>query len=177
MGKTTLINDLTNKYQDYNSEDEAYYNLLNEKDHETTQEPTLENLIEQLDFSIKKINKYDDSENIIFDRCPIDFISYAMINAAEEQIDLNEYEIAERFPEIIETMQTLDLVIFLPITKDNKIVYTEENPTYRDKADLNFKKIYHEDKYNLFPEYNHPKIIEIWGDPITRVKKIESYIT
>ena len=64
----------------------------------------------------------------------------------------------------------------MPITKENSIVYTEENPAYRRAADKWFKQLYREDTCDIFPRYNHPKIIELAGDTLTRLKKLENYI-
>ncbi len=74
-------------------------------------------------------------------------------------------------------MNTLDLILFLPITKEHFIEYTEENPAYRKVADKYFKEIYREEVCDVFPRYDHPKIIETWGDRVTRIKNIESYLS
>jgi hypothetical protein len=92
-------------------------------------------------------------------------------------VDINESEVAERFPDIKEALNHLDLIVFLPITKENFIDYPEENPTYRKAADKNFKKLYRDEICNIFPKYGHPKIIEISGDRASRIKKLESYLT
>jgi hypothetical protein len=173
MGKSTLIKDFIEKYPDYKCEIEPYYKLQDEKTMELSLEPSLESLLEQLDYSIKQVNELANEHNIIFDRCPIDYIAYAMCEAS---IDINNSEIFERFPEVKEALNNLDMILFLPITKEHLIEYTEENPAYRIAADKCFKKIYRDDIYDIFPRYNHPKIIEIWGDRLARIKKIESYI-
>ena len=73
-------------------------------------------------------------------------------------------------------LNTLDLILFLPIPKENSIEYTEENPAYRKLADKFFKKLYRDDMCDIFPSYGHPKIIELWGDQLTRIKKLETYL-
>jgi hypothetical protein len=62
------------------------------------------------------------------------------------------------------------------IVDENPIKYAEENPVYRKKIDKYFKKIYRDDICDVFPQYNHPKIIEIFGDRLSRVKKLENYL-
>ena len=143
---------------------------------ELSLEPSLESLIEQLDYSIEQLNETENEHNIIFDRCPIDFIAYAMVNLAEDSVDIYDSEVSERFSEVKDALNTLDLIIFLPITKENSIDYTEENPVYRKTADKYFKKIYRDDVCDVFPRYGHPKIIENWGDRVERIRKIESYL-
>ena len=176
MGKSTLIEDFIKKHPNYKCEIEPYYKLQDEKTMELSLEPSLDSLLEQLDYSIEQLNQHANEHHIIFDRCPIDFIAYAMCAPDHDSVDINDSEISERFPEVKEALNNLDLIVFLPITKENSIVYTEENPAYRKAADKYFKKIYRDDICDIFPRYGHPKIIEIWGDRLMRIKKLESYI-
>lgn len=176
MGKSTLINDFIKAHPDYKSEDEPYYKLQDEKVMELSLEPSLDSLIEQLDFSIKQLNQCENDLNVIFDRCPVDFIAYAMCVTNQDSIDINDSEISDSFSEVKEALNNLDLIVFLPMTKEHIIEYSEENPVYRKLADKCFKKIYRDDICDIFPKYDHPKIIEILGDRLTRIRKIESYL-
>jgi hypothetical protein len=173
MGKTTLIDDFIKVRSDYKYEIEPYYKLQEEKSVELFLEPTLDSLMEQLDYSIEQLNRCETERNIILDRCPIDYIAYAMYIAGQDVFDINDSEVSERFTHVKEALNSLDLIVFLPITKEHTIEYTEENPSYRKKVDECFKEIYRDDMYDLFPSYNHPKIIEIYGDRLTRIKKLE----
>lgn len=176
IGKSTLIEDFIKQHPDYKCEIEPYYELQNEKSMELSLEPSLDSLLEQLDFSIFQINESENEKNIIFDRCPVDFLAYAMCTLDQDDININDSEVVERFPDIKSALNNLDLIVFLPITKENSIEYTEENPAYRRLADKFFKKIYRDDICDIFPRYNHPKIIEIYGDRIVRLKNLESYL-
>lgn len=175
MGKSTLIEDFIKHHPNYQLELEPYYKLQDEKTMELSLEPSLDNLLEQLDYSINQFNECDN-KNVIFDRCPVDFLAYAIGALDQDFIDINESEVSERFPEIKEALNTIDLIVFLPISNENDIEYTEESPAYRQAADKNFKKIYRDDIYDIFPRYGHPKIIELTGDCVTRLKKLESYL-
>jgi len=176
IGKSTLIEDFIKKHPEYKSEIEPYYNLQNEKSMELSLEPSLDSLLEQLDYSIHQLNKCANEKNVIFDRCPVDFIAYAICALDQDDIDINDSEISERFPDIKAALNNLDLILFLPITKENSIEYTEENPAYRKLADKCFKKLYRDDICDIFPRYNHPKVIEIYGDRFARIKIFESYL-
>ncbi|OAI49283.1 hypothetical protein AYO45_02970 [Gammaproteobacteria bacterium SCGC AG-212-F23] len=176
IGKTTLIEDLIKAHPNYKHEIEPYYKLQDEKMMELSLEPSLESLLEQLDYSIDQINKLANEPNVVFDRCPVDFIAYAMCVTDQDSIDINDTEVSERFPAVKEALDHLDLIVFLPITKENSIEYTEENPAYRKAADKCFKKIYRDDICDIFPRYGHPKIIEVFGDRITRLRILESYL-
>ena len=176
IGKSTFIEDFIKKHPEYKPEIEPYYNLQNEKSMELSLEPSLDSLLEQLDYSIDQLNECTNEKNVIFDRCPVDFIAYAMCALDQDGIDINDSEISGQFPDIKAALNNLDLILFLPITKKNSIEYTEENPAYRKLADKCFKKIYRDDICDIFPKYNHPKVIEIYGDRLARIKILEGYL-
>lgn len=177
IGKSTLVEDFIKAHPDYKYEIEPYYKLQDEKMMELSLEPSLDSLLEQLDYSINQINNLSNEKNVIFDRCPVDFIAYAMCMTDQDSLDINDSEVSERFPEVKEALNNLDLIVFLPIAKENSINYTEENPAYRKAADKCFKKIYRDDICDIFPRYDHPRIIEIVGDRRARIKTLESYLT
>lgn len=174
IGKSTLIDDFIKLHPEYTIEIEPFYQLQDEQEMEFSLEPTIESLIEQLDFSIEQINQCANMENVIFDRCPIDFIAYALCTLENDEVDIHDSEISERFPQIKEALNQLDIIVFLPITHEHRIEYLEENPTYRLAVDRAFKKIYREDICDVFPRYGHPQIIELWGDRSSRIKKLDA---
>jgi len=176
IGKSTLIEDFIKQYPHYQHEIEPYYKLQDEQAMELSLEPSLDSLLEQLDYSIDQLNECANEQHVIFDRCPIDFIAYAMCELDQDFVDINDSEVSERFDDVKSALNKLDLILFLPITKENSIDYTEENPAYRRAADKNFKKIYRDDICDIFPRYGHPKIIEIYGDRLTRIKTVQSYL-
>lgn len=174
MGKSSLISDFTKHHPEYHSLVEPYYLLQEENDNEWSLEPSIDNLLAQLKYSIKQL--MDSKDNLIFDRCPVDYIAYAMTLLEKEDIDINDSEVSELFPEVKSAVNTLDLIVFLPMTKEHVIEYNEENPAYRKAADKNFKKIYRDDICDIFPRYNHPRVIEISGEPLVRLRILESYL-
>ena len=174
IGKSTLIADFIEKHLKYKFETEPYYKLKNEKIMGLSLEPCFDSFLEQLDYSIKRLNEYTNEQNIIFDRCPVDFLAYGLCELHKDTIVINDSELSERFPDVKEALNTLDLIIFLPITKEDSIEYTEENPAYRKAADKYFKKLCRDNICDIFPQYNYPKIIEISGDRITRLRKLEN---
>ena len=175
MGKSTLIADFIRQHPAYQYETEPHYKLQDEYGMALSLEPTFDILLEQLDYSIQTLHDSQET-NIIFDRCPVDFIAYAMYSLERDRVDIHDNEISERFPDVKEALNSLDLIVFLPITKQHLIEYTEDDPAYRKGADKCFKKLYRDDICDIFPRYNHPRIIEIFGDRLTRIKKLESYL-
>ena len=100
IGKSTLIEDFIKVHPDYKCEIEPYYKLQDEKTMELSLEPRLNSLLEQLDYSIDQINKLSNERNVIFDRCPVDFIAYAMCVTDQDFININDSEASDRFHEV-----------------------------------------------------------------------------
>ena len=175
MGKSTLIDDFIKAHPEYKYESEPYCQL-EEQGFEFSPEPTLECFLKQLDFSIEQLKQTAHEPDIIYDRCPVDFIAYAMYITDQEFTDINESSIAEQFSAVKETLNTLDLIVFLPMTNENTIHSHEEDSAYRAAVDRCFKMLYRDEVCDIFPSYSHPKLIEIWGDRQSRLKKIEQYL-
>lgn len=177
IGKSTFINDFIKVHPDYIHEIEPYYQLQDKHNIEFSEDPTLECLYDQLDYSLERLHELSNHPNVIFDRCPIDFVAYAMYAAKQMGITIHESVIFERFSDIQEALENLDLIVFLPIKQEHEADYIiPEDGFYRKAIDKYFKKIYRDEIYDIFPSYDHPKIIEIWGNRTERIKKLEAYL-
>ena len=177
IGKSTLIQDFLKIHPKYLYKEEPYYQLQEMHGIEFSDYPTLDDFIEQLGYSLEQLEAHATQPNIIFERCPIDFVAYGMDVAHQEGIDFEDTPIAEKFPEIKESLENLDLIIFLPMTKTHPIACPEsEDPRFQKAVDANLKHIYREELFDLLPSHEHPQLIEIWGSPEERIRKIEYYM-
>lgn len=177
MGKSTFISDFVKTHPEYIHEIEPYYQLQEDQGIEFSEEPTLECLWEQLNYSIERLNYYSTQPNVIFDRCPIDFVAYSMYIMNQEGININDSTISERFPDIKDALENLDLIVFLPITKEHELdCVGYEDKAYRKAIDKYFKQLYRDEMCDIFPDYNCPEIIEIWGKRQERIEKLETYL-
>ncbi len=174
MGKTTFIQDFLKNYPEYIYEEEPYYRLQENHDIEFSVEPTIDGFIEQLEYSRERLDFHAAQENVIFERCPIDFVAYSMYLSYQEGMNLEDTHIFEMIPEIKEVLENLDLIVFLPMTREHPIIFPEsEDGIYRESVDVALKQIYREDLFDFFPNHGHPQLIEIWGNPEERMKQLE----
>lgn len=176
IGKSTLIDDFINRHPEYHSEKEPYEYLEESDTGGLTLDPSFESFLEQLDYSIQQVNSCKKMPNVIFDRCPLDFLAYLLYELNKESIDINDTEVSERFSEIKETLNTLDLIIFLPINKENHIEYSEDDPIFRKAVDIYLKRILRDDLLEVFPRYDHPRIIELSGSRKERLQGLEAWL-
>ena len=123
-GKSTLVAELCSVLPGYSCYGEPYH-LLEEEGHIFPELPGLEDFELQLDYSIELISSSDD--NVIFDRCPVDFLAYMMTYA-----DFDDYDLQAWLPKVLNALEQLDLLVLVPIEEPDLIVCPEwEDPELR----------------------------------------------
>jgi GTPase SAR1 family protein len=115
VGKTTLAEKLQESLADYDILQEPYYEL-EELGYVFSEIPNTDDFIAQLEHSIKQIAINED--NVIFDRCPIDFLAYI------QAID-GSRSIQSIFNKVESIMSNVDLLVFVPIEKPDLITCGE----------------------------------------------------
>lgn len=111
VGKSTLADELLANLPGYTLEMEPYYQL-EAAGYEFSEIPTVDDFLEQFDYSVKLISKRQG--NVIFDRCIIDILAYLHVIDPNKNIEL-----------LFETAQTLlariDLLVFVPVEEPDLI--------------------------------------------------------
>ncbi len=115
VGKTTLAEKLYESFPDYEYYTEPYFEL-EETGYIFAEMPTADDYLAQLEYSIKQIAR--NSNNAIFDRCPVDLFAY--IQATDKSLNLQSI-----FSKVQNTIDKLDLLIFVPIETPDVILYSE----------------------------------------------------
>ncbi|HEY5235741.1 MAG TPA: AAA family ATPase [Rhabdochlamydiaceae bacterium] len=167
-GKSTLIASLLEQLPDYTSIDEPYL-LLEEEGYEFSNPPTLEDFERQFERSITLIKESGD--NTIFDRCPLDFLAYALVTAEvsslEESVDPEEW-----IQRMDDAVQHLDLIVFVPIEKRIPVP---------DSEDLKLRLSVHEKLQEMILEdslgiLGKIEVLEVSGTLGKRVEMVKSKI-
>jgi hypothetical protein len=120
-----LAEQLLEHLTDYELRIEPYYEL-EELGYSFSEKPDAFDFIEQLEYSIKQISKSGD--NVIFDRCPFDFLAY--IKAIDESRNIQPI-----FNNVERIMSKIDLLVFVPIDEPDLIICRESDlPKLRYKV-------------------------------------------
>ncbi|MDR2084475.1 MAG: ATP-binding protein [Bacteroidales bacterium] len=115
VGKTTIVEELQKLLPDYEFYSEPYYEL-EERGHLFSETPTIDDYIEQFEYSIKQISA--SGNNAIFDRCPIDLFAYIQGVGGLRDI--------QAFYQMLEAvMPEIDLLVFVPIEEPDRIPCSE----------------------------------------------------
>lgn len=163
-GKTTLARELASRLKGYSLLEEPYYELL-EQGHEFSELPGIEDFEMQLDESINQI--LNSGENTIFDRCPLDFLSYI-----QEHKDSRFFEINDWKEKIDDAMAQLDLVVFVPVENPDIIAsFHSEYPELREEVNSGIRNLIYD--YELKFGF---KAIEVSGNINNRLTRILGFI-
>lgn len=185
QGKSTLVNDFLRNWPMYKRSAESYRSVIKEKDLKLNKEADQASQWEILNCLLNDLNATSSTDNIVFDRCPLDNIVYSLWCNAKNSSDIDDDFIKKCIPLVQEAMHKLDVIFFLPITKvapvplierDNRDIDTD----YISEIDNIFKVISHglnkTGKSPFFPEEDRPPIIEIFGNQQERIEMIKLYV-
>ena len=183
QGKSTFVNDWTNRHHRYIREEEPFRALHDEAyDIRFRQESTrLHNGI-QMYYNISRLISYQqDNDCVIFDRCPVDYIAYSQYTANHGTTNIDNKFVESLTARVRDSLQNLDLLIFLPITSEWPVAMENDgirpiDLPYRDEVDAIFKQIYREQRFSVMPIKNPPALIEIWGSREDRLNSLEQAI-
>ena len=180
LGKSTLVWDWIKRHPQYTREEEPFRALDGEMyDIRFRQESNrLHNGI-QMYYNASRVNLYSSiNDCVIFDRAPVDYIAYSQYTADKKTTDIDDAFVEAMVPRVKETLQRLDLIVFVPMT-DRWPVDMEDDGIrpvdlpYRAEVDAIFKQIYRDERFSVMPDKNRPKLIELWGSREQRLDRLQ----
>lgn len=124
VGKTTLAEEIAYHLPHYEFKNEPYLQL-EEEGYFFSEIPTVDDYIEQFNFSVEQIQ---DSENdVIFDRCPLDLLAYIYTTGKAKNV-------SALYEEMSTAIAQIDLLVFVPIETLDLILCQESDlPDLRDE--------------------------------------------
>ena len=171
VGKTTLIEAFVRAHPVYGAEPEPYYALA-DLGVAFSDPPTEEDYLEQLAHSIRRIDERSGEANVIFDRCPLDFVAYLQALAARsgEAFDFDEHR-----DEVASAIETLDAIVFIPAGLGDVDDEGIAHPRLRKSVDRRLQAILLDDELSLF-EGGWPAIVELSGPTGRRLHGLEGLL-
>lgn len=184
LGKSTVVNQWVTKNPQFQREEEPYralglygpYEILF-RDASTR----LQNGI-QMYYNISRIYRYSKiTDDVIFDRAPIDYIAYSQYTADQGKTDIDEAFVESMLPAVRESLDHLDILAFVPKSDAWPVEIEADgirpvDHAYRDEVDRIFKQIYREGRFQVLPEKNGPLLVELWGPQEQRLEHLQASI-
>jgi hypothetical protein len=164
-GKSTLVQDLGEALpRQYSTVEEPYY-LLEEEGYEFSEEPSIEDFERQLERSIECLE--ESGPNVVFDRCPVDLLGYLLTHPEAEAFDLETW-----LPSIEAAMEMLDLIIFLPIEKRDRIsVPSSQDPELRLLVDEKIRELLDHPPFDFDGD-----VVEVTGPRSERLRRVMALV-
>ena len=186
VGKTTLVNDFLRAWPNYKTPESTYRDVLKSKNYPHSKNCNKEGQWDILNHMIDEMQKYTKSDNIIFDRNPLDCLVFSLWAAEMGTSDIDKPFIDKIIPIVKESLKNIDLIFFVPITAVSPVEIVDDgkretDPQYIGEIDHIFKALFHEYQHSLgkTPFFSHedcPAIIEIFGKPEERILLIRQYL-
>lgn len=159
-GKTTLIEALIERLPGYLWVTEPYH-LMAEDGYAFCHPPSLDDFEAQLERSIGCLAEGDP--NVLFDRCPLDILAYLLTHE-----NGSAFVVAEWMERVRSAVDTLDLVVYVPIEEVDRIPYsTSDDDGNRASIDERLRDLVYGDALDLGVD-----VIEVEGDLPTRARRV-----
>ena len=184
LGKSTVVNQWVETHPHYIREEEPYRALSLHGPYEIKfreLSTRLHNGI-QIYYNISRIHRYSKpTDQVIFDRCPVDYIAYSQYTANQASTDIDTAFVESMVPAAKECLDHLDILAFVPKSQQWPVAMEEDgirpvDHSYRDEVDTIFKQIYRDGRFDLISQHDGPKLIELIGSPKQRIKQLEQSI-
>lgn len=141
-GKSTLLESVGERVEGYRVVDEPYAQL-EEDGYEFAHPPSLDDFVEQLRCSLALLE--DDAPNLLFDRCPVDFLGYLLAHPDAASFDIDEWK-----EQVRSSVRTLDVIVFVPIEHADRIqVSSSEDSVLRTEVDSKLQWLLLEDPFHF----------------------------
>ena len=136
----------------------------------------------QLYYNISRLHRYaSSSDDVIFDRAPVDYLAYSQFTADCRTTDIDDAFVQSIVPAVRESLDHLDILAFVPCSEQWPVAMEEDgirpvDHSYRDAVDAIFKQIYREGRFGVMLGQNAPLLIELWGSREQRLEQLSSAI-
>jgi predicted ATPase len=158
-GKSTLAADVARALPGYRVVEEAYYQLGAEG-YLFADPPSLEDFEVQLQRSLLCVR--DEQGDVIFDRSPADYLAYLLAHREAERVAP-----AEWLRDISEAFATLDLIVFVPIERPDRIAAPPEELRLRRRVNRLLSEALVADDWGL-----GGRVLTVRGAPAERATQV-----
>jgi len=178
-GKSTLIDAFLLNHPDFSHEPEPYIVLQEEYGEDFAAEPSLDDFHRQLEFNVQRLRCYHFGERVIYERSPVDFLAYMMAINDLQRDATNTRIIEDSLDVVIEAIQLLEVIVFLPLDVDDDVVFgtpDSEDLELRRAVDSRLANILNGDDLDLFSA-SGPKVLEAHGSTTQRLQTLEAFLS
>jgi AAA domain len=160
-GKSTLVEELSRLLPAHEVVDEPYHQL-EEEGHQFAAMPSVEDFELQLERAIACCDGGGGDQ--LFDRCPADLLAYLLVHPDGDALDLEDW-----LPRARAAMQRLDLVVYLPIERPDRVAVPADERGLRRRVDEALRENLLEDGWELGVQ-----VLEATGSTGERARQVQA---
>lgn len=183
VGKSTLVADIHAALGEFVHEEEPYRALRDVYPIKFGKESTRYCNGIQCFYSISRVQQYrSGGDQVIFDRCPVDYIAYSIYTAHYRQTDLDTAFVESLVRPVRESLSFLDVLVFVPVSQKHPIHLEDDgirpiDKEYRWEVDRHFKRLYRDGLFELFGDERRPRLVEVTGPREERIAQLRPSLT
>lgn len=160
-GKSTLVRELVPHLSGFTAVDEPYYLLADER-HAFGDPPTVDDFASLFDRSVSLLTKHQPG-SVLFDRSPADYLAY--LAALRPGTGMRD-----QVTEAAHALATLDLVVFVPIERPDRVDVTDA-PGLRRRVDGILRDMLVDRAWG----FDVP-VVEVHGSPEQRAEQVLTHV-
>ena len=184
VGKTTLIQDMKEKWPMFESPERTYRDLVKEKKLPVNKQGTKDSQELILNFLVDEAMASYGKKKIIFDRTPLDNLVYTLWLYDKGVSDIDEAFVDKTVAQVRQAMKFYSVIFYLPFCRENDCALTESpnrdvDPQYRSEIGHLFEGIYkawEKGGSRFFDSGETAAIIPIFGSRQERLAMLSMYI-
>lgn len=184
IGKTTLIQDMKEKWPVFCTPDKTYRDLIKEKKLPTNKKGTKESQEAILNFLVDEAMANYGKKKMVFDRTPIDNLVYSLWLYEKGLSDIDEAFIDKSVTLLRNSIKFYSIIFYLPFCEENDVMLTsgpnrDVDPMYRSEIGHLFEGIYkawEKTGSRFFDTDDCPAFIPLFGSRQERIAMMSMYI-
>jgi predicted ATPase len=183
-GKSTLVKSVLYTWKTYTTPEKTYRDLIKEEELTHSSNTTLDTQDKILNFMIDQVQGSTLSDQIVYDRCPLDNIAYSLWCHDKGYEGFTKSFLTKQIKLMRESMRSLDIIFLCRFDSSQQVV----DDGVRD-TDINFIKEIDNIFYSLFrshtqdpegdiffPKGDSPLFLELPNNPQSRIDLLAEYI-
>lgn len=184
VGKSTLIQDMKDKWPMFSSPEKSYRDLIKEKNLPINKEGTKESQEAILNFLIDEAMENVGKKKVIYDRTPIDNLVYSLWLFDKEVSNVDEAFIDKTVSLVRNSIKFYSVIFYIPFCAENDVLLTAKtnrdiDPEYRSEIGHLFEGIYkawEKTGSRFFDTNDCPAFIPLYGNRQERIAMLSMYI-
>jgi hypothetical protein len=184
VGKSTLIQDMKEKWPMFTSPEKSYRDLIKEKNLPINKEGTKESQEAILNFLVDESMEDIGKKKVIYDRTPIDNLVYSLWLFDKNISNVDEAFIDKTVSLVRNSIKFYSVIFYIPFCTENDVLLTAKpnrdiDPVYRSEIGHLFEGIYkawEKTGSRFFDTNDCPAFIPLYGNRQERIAMLSMYI-